>query len=70
MCLYLSNGTVTSLNFLLVERSLVDISIGYPTLEELQPFIGLGHRSIGMVIGNNTVKMSLEFDQVISTVAG
>ena len=63
------NGTVTSLNFLVVARSPVDILIGYPTLEELQACIDLGHRSVRMVIGNKTVKMNLEFDQVSPIVA-
>ena len=50
------NGTVTSLNFLVVAGSPVDILIGYPTLEELQACIDLGHQSARMVIGNKTVK--------------
>ena len=63
-------GTVTSLNFLVVEGSPFDILIGYPTLEELQACIDLGHQSVKMVIGNKTSEMSLEFDQVSPIVAG
>ena len=60
----LFNGTVTSFNFnfLVVAGSLVDILIGYPTLEELQACIDLSLQSVRMVIGNKTVKLSLEFD--------
>ena len=64
------NGTVTSLNFLVVARSPVDILIGYPTLEELQACIDLGHQSVRMVIGNKNVKRTLAFDQVSPIVAG
>ena len=64
------NGTVTSLNFLVVEGSPVEILIGYPTLEELQACIDLGHQSVRIVLANKTVKMSLEFDQVSPIVAG
>ena len=64
------NGTVTSLNVLVVEGSPVDILIGYLTLQELQAFIDLCHQSVRMVIGNKTVKTSLEFDQVSPIVSG
>ena len=64
------NVTVTSLNFLVVSGSTVDILIGYHTLEELQACIDLGHQSVRMMIGNKSVKMSLEFDQVSPIVAG
>ena len=64
------SGTVTSLNFLVVAGSPVDILIGFLTLEELQACINLGHQSVRMVIGNKTVKMSLEFDQVSPIFAG
>ena len=64
------SGTVTSLNFLVVAGSPVDILIGYPTLEELQACIDLGYQSVRMVIGNRTVKMSLELDQLSPIVAG
>ena len=64
------NGTFTSLNFLVVEGSSVDILIGYPTPEELQACIHLGHQSVGMLIGNKTVNLSLEFDQVSLIAAG
>ena len=64
------NGTVTSLNVLVVTGSPVDILIRYPTLEELQACIDLGHQSVRMVIRNKIVKMSLEFDQVSPIVAG
>ena len=63
------NGTVTSLNFLVAAGSQVDILIGYPTLEELQACIDLGHQSVRMVIGNKTVETNLEFDQVSPIVA-
>ena len=64
------NGTVTSLNFLVIAGSPFDILIGYPTLKELQACIDLGHQSVRIVIGNKTVKTSLEFDQVSPIVAG
>ena len=64
------DSTVTSLNFLVVAGSPVDILVEYPTLEELQACIDLGHQSVRMVIGNKTVKMSLDFDQVSPIVAG
>ena len=64
-----SNGTVTSLNFLVVAGSPVDILIGYPTLEELQHCIYLGCQSVRMVIGN-PLRMRLDFDQAIPIVAG
>ena len=63
------NGTVTSLNFLVVAGSPVDILIRYATLEELQACIDLVHQSVRRVIENKTVKMSLEFDQVSPIVA-
>ena len=53
----LFNGTVNSLNVLVVEGSPVDILIGNPTLEELQACIDLGHQSLRMVIRNKTVKI-------------
>ena len=64
------NGTITSINFLIVAGAPVDILIRYPTLEELQACIDLGHQSVKMVIGNKTVKKSLEFDQLSPIVAG
>ena len=66
----LFNGTVPSLNFLVVAGSPLDILIGYPTMEELQACIDLSHQSDRVVIGNKTVKMSLEFVQVSPNVAG
>ena len=64
------NSTVISLNFLAVQTSPVYILIGYPTLEELQACIDLGHQSVRMMIGNKTVKTSLAFDQGSPIVAG
>ena len=64
------NGTVTSLNVIVVAGSPVDMLIGYPTLEELQACIDLDHQSVRVVLGNKTVKTSLEFDQVRLIVAG
>ena len=64
------NGTVTSLNFLVVAGSVVDILIGYLTLEEPQACIDLSHQPVRMMIGHKTVKRSLEFDQISPIVAG